>query len=244
MKLTVIGYWGGYPSKDGASSCYMLEKDGYTLVLDMGSGSLMTLQKYKEAADIDAVLLSHYHPDHIADIGVLQHALLVSSYITGISRTVPIYGHIENREAFRKLTHKQTEAKRYIASETLKLGPFFIRFLKTSHPVPCYGVRITDGEHTIVYTADSGFQEEWMTFARDADLLLADCNFYADQNPGNAGHMTSREVGEIASRANVKELILTHLPHYGDHKQLVEEAEKQFNGRIQLAKEGLVWGRY
>ena len=75
MKLTVIGYWGGFPAAEGASSAYMIEKEGFTLLLDMGSGALMTLQKYKKASELDAVILSHYHADHIADIGVLQHAL-------------------------------------------------------------------------------------------------------------------------------------------------------------------------
>src|SRR5699024_7062969 len=114
--------------------------------------------------DIDAVLLSHYHADHIADIGVLQHALLVESYITGVKQTIPLYGHTENREEFQKLNHTYTKAKAYIEREALKLGPFFIRFLKTKHSVSCFGMRITDGESTIVYTADSAFQKEWIPF--------------------------------------------------------------------------------
>lgn len=242
MKLTVIGYWGGYPAEEGASSAYLLEKNGFTIALDMGSGALMTLQKYKKVSALNAVILSHYHADHMADVGVLQHALLVESYITGVIQSVPIYGHIADREAFKQLDHKRTKAVKYTDSETLKIGPFFIRFLETNHPVPCFGMRITDGTHTIVYTADSGFQESWIPFSKDADLLLADCNFYADQKDNDAGHMTSHDVAQIAADAGVKELILTHLPHYGDHTQLVREAGTIFSGDIQLAKEGLIWG--
>src|SRR5690625_4693694 len=93
MRLTIIGYWGGYPAEDEASSMYVLEKDSFMLVLDVGSGGLAKFQKYKSITDIDAVLLSHYHADHIADIGVLQHARLVQSYITGDETVLPMYGH-------------------------------------------------------------------------------------------------------------------------------------------------------
>lgn len=241
MKLTVLGYWGGYPSKDGATSTYLLEKDDYVLLMDIGSGGLMTYQKYRSVTDLDAVLVSHYHPDHIADVGVLQHALLVEAIITGKHKTVPLYGHTEDRDAFRQLNHRYTKATAYTDADPLKIGPFFIRFFKTKHAVPCYGMRITDGKQTIVYTADTAYQREWIAFAKDADLLIADCNFYADQDGGKAGHMTSTEVAYIAKMANVKEVILSHLPHYGDHNQLLEETKQIYDGKIQLASEGLTW---
>lgn len=241
MKLTIIGYWGGYPARDGASSMYIVEKAGFMLVIDAGSGGLSKFQKYRNVTDIDAVLLSHYHADHIADVGVLQHALLVESYITESKKVVPMYGHSEDMHQFEKLNHDYTKAMVYKPENALKIGPFFIRFLKTKHSVPCYGMRITDGTSTIVYTADSAFQEEWYKFSQNADLLLAECNFYSDQDGTEAGHMTSSEVGAIAKKANVKELILTHLPHYGNHENLVKEASEVYKGKIRLASEGMVW---
>src|SRR5699024_6166217 len=160
---------------------------------------------------------------------------------TGNTDVVPIYGHTENRDEFKNLNHKYTKAKPYIERETLKLGPFFIRFIKTTHSVPCYGMRITDGNSTIVYTADTAFHRSWIPFCRNADLLLADCNFYAEQDGSKAGHMTSEEVALIAHESHIGEVILTHLPHYGEHEQLIKEAEQYFTGRIQLAREGLTW---
>lgn len=241
MKLTVIGCWGGYPSKDGASSAYLLEKDDYRLMLDFGSGVLTKLYHYTNVTDIDAVLVSHYHPDHIADIGVLQHALVVENALTNGDKKIKIYGHNENEYEFAQLNHDFTEAVRYDPEEVALIGPFYVRFLKTNHPVPCYGMRITDGTSTIVYTADSAFQEEWIKFCHGADLLLADTNFYAAQAGLDAGHMTSVEVGKVATSAKVNELILTHLPHFGDHKQLINEAAEHFSGKITLAHEGLTW---
>lgn len=241
MKLTVIGYWGGYPAADGATSAYLLEKDNFSLLIDAGSGSLSKLQKYITLSDLNAVILSHYHHDHVADIGVLQYARLVQYYTAGLSDILPIYGHKEDETGFKSLSHELTKGVVYNSAEALEVGPFAITFLKTIHPVPCFGMRITDGKHVIVYTADTSYQETWIEFAKNADLLITDCNFYADQDGHKAGHMTSKEGGMIAEKANVGKLILSHLPQYGDHKQLFQEASQEYKGSIQLAKEGLVW---
>lgn len=241
MKVTVVGFWGGYPHEDGATSTYLIEKDDFTLVIDFGSGALSKLQKYKNVTDIDAVILSHYHADHIADIGVLQHALIVHQFVQGDLKPIPIYGHGEAEIAFSTLTDDYTEGIVYEPDEVLKIGPFFIRFMRTKHSVPCFGMRITDGEHTVVYTADSAYKDEWIPFCIDADLLITDCNFYAGQDAAAAGHMTSEQGATIAKEANVKQLLLSHLPQFGNQEQLVEEAESVFSGNIVLAKEGLVW---
>lgn len=241
MKFTVVGYWGGYPHVDEATSMYLLEKEGFMLVIDMGSASLSKFQKYKNITDINAVVLSHYHTDHIADIGVLQHALLIHHYVKGDVKTVPIYGHMEDEEQFKQLEHDFTEAVAYDPNEELKIGPFSITFIRTKHSVPCFGMRITDGEKTIVYTADSAYQEAWIPFCENADLLIADSNFYKGQKNEKAGHMTSEEVGYIAKQSNVKHLLLSHLPQFGDREKMIDEAKLCFQGEISLAYEGFVW---
>jgi|SRR5690625_178655 len=243
MKVTVVGHWGGYPREGEATSCYLVEKDGFTLVIDMGSGALSQLQMYKHVLDIDAVIISHYHHDHMADIGVLQYARFVHAYLEDMNKILPIYGHQEDAESFYHLTHDFTKGIAYDPDEVLKVGPFMITFLKTNHPVPCYGMRITDGTNIFVYTADTAFQKEWFEFAKDADMLLTDCNFYAYQDGSEAGHMTSVEGAMIAAQANVDELILSHLPQYGDQEQLVIEAQQYFQGKIHLAHKGLIWSK-
>ncbi|QDP39744.1 MBL fold metallo-hydrolase [Radiobacillus deserti] len=238
MKLTVIGFWGAYPEAGGATSSYLLEQDGFSLLVDCGSGALSRLQHVKPVKELDAVLLSHYHQDHIADIGVLQYAWLVQNVMHGTRDILPIYGHQEDPEGFQSLSHEYTKAIGYDPNQTLEIGPFSITFLLTKHPVPCYAMRITDGESAIVYTADSSFQQSFIPFAQSADLLITDCNFYGEQDGSAAGHMTSKEGAEIAKKAGVKTLLLSHLPHHGTHGQLLTEARHYFSGEISLAKEG------
>ena len=137
MKLTIIGFWGGFPAANGASSLYIVEKNDTIIALDFGSGGLLKLQQYKSVDELDAVILSHYHADHNADIGVLQHALLVNFYITGINKKLPIYGHHEDKVQFSLLQSDHTEGIVYNSNDILTIGPFSIRFLKTNHSVPC-----------------------------------------------------------------------------------------------------------
>lgn len=240
MKLTVIGFWGGYPKVNAASSGYLLEQDGVRLLIDCGSGVLAKLQNILHPEELDAVLISHYHPDHIADIGVLQHARLIQGFLGKEMSTLPLYGHQFNQSEFSKLTYKEiTKGIAYDPNRVLNIGPFQVSFLKTDHPVPCYAMRIEAGGKAVVYTADSSFKEPFIDFSKEADILLCECNFYGHQNGKVAGHMTSIEAGKLAKEAMVKQLILTHLPHYGKLSDLVNEASREYPGIIKLAEEFL-----
>ncbi|AEV18064.1 Metal-dependent hydrolase [Geobacillus thermoleovorans CCB_US3_UF5] len=244
MKVTVIGYWGGFPAANEATSAYLFEHDGFCLLVDCGSGALAKLQNYTAVENLDAVIISHYHYDHIADIGPLQYARLIHKNLGADLPVLPIYGHVEDEAAFSRLTHSGiTEGIAYDPNGTLAVGPFSITFMKTVHPVPCYAMRITAGGKTVVYTADSSYIPEFLPFAKGADLLICECNFYAGQNAAPAGHMTSEEAAAIAEGARVGELWLTHLPHVGRHEQLVEEAGRTFRGVIRLARTGLTWAQ-
>ncbi|MYL18401.1 MBL fold metallo-hydrolase [Halobacillus litoralis] len=243
MKVTIIGYWGAYPAAGSATSGYLFEKDGFTLLVDCGSGVLSRLQQYKKVTDLDGVLLSHYHHDHVADIGPLQYAMLVQNTLQETNRKLYLYGHQEDKQQFERLSHQYTEGIGYDPEETLKLGPFIIDFQKTAHPVPCYGMRISDGDNTVVYTADTSYLKEWGTFAENADLLITDTNFYHGMDGRGPGHMTSTEAASIARDAGVDTLWLSHLPHFGDPTRLRQEAQDVFQGTIQLAEEGLSWSK-
>ncbi|WP_064092153.1 MBL fold metallo-hydrolase [Rossellomorea aquimaris] len=240
MKLTVIGQWGGYPKAGEASSGYLLEHNGFKLLLDCGSGVLSNLQNHVEATDLDALLLSHYHPDHVADIGVLQHALLIQYFLGKNNGTLPVYAHAEDKNGFHSLTYKELmKANEYNSQSTLSIGPFTVTFIKTKHPVPCFGMRIEADGKSIFYTADTAYLESFVSFGKDADLLLCECNFYGEMDASNAGHMTSLDAGKLAMKTNVKRLILTHLPHFGDLEQLVTEAKSLYKGEVLLAQKDM-----
>jgi ribonuclease BN (tRNA processing enzyme) len=245
MKLKVIGFWGGFPAVNEATSGYLFESNGYKLLVDCGSAVLSKLQETISLDELDAVILSHYHHDHIADIGPLQYANYVTSILKGSKKILPIYAHTLDREAFDKLTYKDaTKGMEYDPNKSLTVGPFTITFLRTIHPAPCFAMRITDQQSTIVYTADSSFQEAFIPFSVGADLLIAESNFYANQDGTSAGHMNSKEAAYIAEAASVKQLLLTHLPHFGEHDNLVKEAREEYKGQVVLASSGYEWSNH
>ena len=228
MKLTILGYWGGYPTSNEGTSSYLLESDGFHLMIDAGSASLIALENHLNPLELDALLLTHYHADHIADVGVLQYTRQLKRLDNNERRApiLSIYGHQEDQENFKRLTMDRiTEGVAYTKDEKLIVGPFEITFMRTLHPVPCYALRIEE-VHTkkvLVFTADSGYLPQFIPFSKGADVLLADTNLFEGME-NHRVHMTSIEVARIAKEAKIPKLILTHLPQEGDLELLKAQA--------------------
>lgn len=227
MELTILGFMGGYPTNGVGTSAYLLKSDQFHLLIDVGSQAVLALEKHLDPLDLDAVLLTHYHPDHIADLGVLQHVFLLKQRgDSNQNKLLPVYGHTESDLERLRESEGGSRAVDYTGNEAIEIGPFSISFLKTIHPVPCYALAITEKStgKKFVFSADSGYLDEFIPFTQDADLFLADANLFAGQE-GHHAHMTSTEVGEIAEQARVKKLVLTHLPPAGNWNQLLNEAK-------------------
>lgn len=241
MKITVIGHWGAYPEKDEATSCYLLEHASYKLLIDCGSGSLSQLQHFCKLEELDAVILSHYHHDHIADVGPLQYSRMIAKQLNKTNKDLIIYGHAYDQAQFQKLA-KPPYVKSTIFNEksNLKIGPFSVSFFETNHKARCFAMRFEVDGKSLVYSADSSYMESFETFAKSADIFICESSFYAHQNAKPSGHMNSKEAGTIALNANVDTLVLSHLPHFGDHQKLISESMSIFNGEVLLAKKGLV----
>lgn len=238
MKLTVFGHWGGYPVANEGTSSYLMEEAGFKLLIDVGASAVSIMQNYIDPDDIDAAIISHYHPDHVADVGILQHIRLLSQKKEK-PPVLPIYGHKEDERGYSYLEMANvTKAIEYKADDTLEIGPFKVTFLKTIHPVPCYAMRIEAAGKVFVYTADSAYQDSFIPFAESADLLVTDTNFFHDLAGKTKVHMASTEVAKIAKEANVKSLLLSHLPEVGDLEVLKQEAAAIYKGEIALASKG------
>ncbi|TMW71561.1 MBL fold metallo-hydrolase [Alteribacter natronophilus] len=239
MKITVVGFWGGYPETGEATSCYLVEYKGMKVVIDLGSGAVSQLQKYSALKDIDAVVFSHYHADHVADIGVMQYSRVVDLGLGRTSDHLIMYGHQEDQKGYDSLTKEgAAEGLPYSSGQTLQLGEMTFSFAPTDHPVPCYAMRVEAAGRSFVYTADTTYLESLEDFSEGTDLLFAETSFYEGQDASKYGHMNSTEAGRLARKAAVKKLVLTHLPHFGDRDELVTEARKEYDGPVELAASG------
>lgn len=239
MKIIPIGIWGGYPKANEATSSFLLEHDGFHCLIDCGSGVLSSLQNYLPLEKLDAVVISHYHADHIADIGSLQYSRLIQFYLNNPSPMLPIYGHTEDVDHFAKLSYKeQTRGVAISENEAIQIGPFTVTFCRTDHPVYCLALKFTIQNRSIVLTADTGWRDELVDFAKDADLLISEANLYEEHIGVATGHLGGSEAGKLATQANVKQLVLTHLPLHGNIADILEAATQHFDGDAEIAKVG------
>jgi ribonuclease BN (tRNA processing enzyme) len=233
MKVTVLGFYGGYPHNGIGTSGYLIQSGDYNLLLDCGSSVLIELEKIISPLQLDAVLLSHYHSDHIADVGVLQHYWQLASGDKKES-VLPIYANNEDMDNFKKLDwFDDTKGYAYGEQTKLHLGPLDITFYRVQHPVVSYAVKIVErkSKQILVYTGDTRYFEKLTSFCHHADLLITDTNFY-NKHVGVKWHMTAGESGKLAHDSQVKSLLLSHLPQWGDWNQLLKQAKQETGNKI------------
>ncbi len=240
MVITTIGWWGAYPGAGDATAGFLLESEGTSILLDCGSGVLARLQHHIDLQNLDAVILSHYHWDHVADLGCLQYATRIQMDLGRRTSALKIYGPEDDN--FGNLNYLDyTTGCSYRPRTRLRLGPLRFTFCQNIHPDPSFSMRIEKGDRAVVYMTDTGYSEELSDFAAKADLLLCESSLYDEYQGKIPGHLTAGEAGRIASIAQARQLVLTHLPHFGDHRVLVDQARREFNGPVELAANGKCW---
>ena len=243
MKLTVLGAYGPYPAAGGACSGYLLEHEGYTVLIDCGNGVLSRLQQFIEIGELDAVILSHLHSDHISDLFILRYALLFGRERGEIGYPLPVYAPEEPAGEYMRLPYKDVYAVEALAEgHDLVLGPFTFTFLKTEHSIPCYALAVyLGGEKKLVYSADTEYFPALADFARGAGLFLCEANFLEeDLQKGAVNHLTAGQAASLAREADVKTLLLTHLLPFRDPRLYLREAGKTFKD-VEIAQEGMIY---
>lgn len=241
MKLTVIGYWGAFPNKNEATSGYLINSGDYNILVDCGSGVLSAVQNYIDLSKIDAVILSHFHADHISDVYCLQYEAYLSLKINIRKKPLEIYAH-DLDSKFNDLNYKNaTVAKRIDDKTVLNFGDLNVSFKKVTHEVPCFAMRFQENNKVITYSADTEWCNEIIDLSNGADLFICETSLFNNLKGQVSGHLTAGEVGKVANMSKVKKLLLTHFPHYGNLEQLVAESKEEFKGKIYKAKTGLIF---
>ena len=242
MRLTIVGCSGSIPGPQSLASCYLLEHDGFRIVVDLGHGSLGVLQQHIALTDIDAIVLSHLHADHSIDLTALYVAHRYGPYdFTG---RLPVYGPSDTAERLATaygMKDPQGMKGSFDFHElpaTASIGPFRVRAERVAHPVETYAVRFAAGDRSLVYSGDTGPCRAIDELARDADLLLCEASFVHGENNPTDLHLTGREAGQLAREAGVGRLVVTHVPPWNDAQVAMAEAGSVFDGEIDLATPG------
>jgi ribonuclease BN (tRNA processing enzyme) len=245
MRLTVVGCSGSFPGPDSAASCYLLEADGFRLVVDMGNGSLGALQRFAPLFGIDAVLLSHLHADHCVDL--YSYSVARAYPPAGPQPSIPVYGPAGTAERIGQIHGPGGDpglVKRFafetLAPGAMRIGPFDIALAHMNHPVETFGFRFTNAGRSLVYTGDTGETEAVPALASGADVFLSEAAFLDGPNLPPDLHLTARQAAGYAHRADVGRLVLTHLQPWNAADDAREEAASGFAGALDVAVAGQV----
>ncbi len=209
MLLTVLGCYGPYPAAGAACSGYLLQEGDTKVLLDCGSGVISRLRYYCEPRELAAVVVSHLHGDHAADLSVLRYALL----ITGKNRgPLPVYAPAEPEEEFARLSYREfMQANVVQPGQKLQIGNMRFTFAAGVHPFPSHIVRVESGGKVLVYSGDTGYFPALAETAASADIFLCEANYLRhDIEEGNLNHLAAFQAAEAAREAGVKRLVLTH----------------------------------
>jgi ribonuclease BN (tRNA processing enzyme) len=249
LRLTVVGCAGSFPSPDAPASCYLVEvprpgESDLRLVLDLGNGALGPLQRLVGVHEVDAVLLTHLHPDHFLDLCGLSVALRY--HPAGVpARRLPVYGP---RGTFERLQQASGDESRHLSEvfdvrewspgTAVGFGAATVTPVRVNHPVESYGLRVEARGAVLSYTGDTDSCPALRDLARDADLFLAEASFQEDRDAVRDVHLTGLRAGTAAADAGAHRLLLTHLPVWTDPAVVLAEARRSFGPGVEVVAAG------
>lgn len=241
MRLTVLGTDGGFTGAGGVNSGYLVREGDFTLWVDAGTGTLARLLERVDLLDVDAVFVSHEHPDHFVDLVPFHVArqfhperppeLPVYSTPGALGRLVALEPSIRDAGLF---------ALRPVEpGATLEVGPFRLTTRAMAHSVPALGVRIEADGASLAYSGDTGPTDELVAIAKDADALVVEATWLDRLDGLPPLHMTGADAGQHAARADVDRLVVSHFWPTLDRGEITRRASQAFGDDAIRAESGL-----
>jgi ribonuclease BN (tRNA processing enzyme) len=243
LKVRILGCQGPYPGPDGATTGLLLQNDQGNVLIDCGSAVTAEMFKHIKIAELNGVIITHHHADHVSDIPVLRYAVMINRITGARKEPLTIYANKEPLAEFQALPFMDhVKAEPLDSNSTLELCGIKFTFADTVHSIPCLAVSAEYKGKRFVFSGDSGPSAELERLATGADFFLCEASWlHKDKGNPKIGHLTAREVGEIGKRTGVKKLCLTHLyPEYNPY-ELQQEAEAAFGREVLVAEKGAVF---
>ena len=243
MKLTVIGCSGSFPGPESAASCYLVEHGNCRIVLDVGSGSFGPLQRFVDPADVDAVVLSHLHPDHCMDL--TGWFVARTHYPSRPTALLPVLGPAGTANRLARAfdmpldpgMHGEFDFRDHV--DVTEIGPFRIRTTRVVHPTPTFAIRVEAGGVALVFSGDTAPTQALVNLSQGADLALFEATWVDGEEHPAGLHLTAGEAGRHAAAAGVDQLVLTHLVPGQDRQRAFAAARLTFDGGLTLAEPGV-----
>ena len=235
MRLHLLGINGPFPESRGATSGYLLESGDSLFQFDLGSGVLAGLTALAAPESVSALLVSHWHFDHTADIPVLMYRL------QALNRVLKVFGPPDPDAALYRLVRSVPcfDFTEVSPGQAFTTGGAGIRVCAARHPVPAVGYTLSDGTVTFGYTGDTNTLPSLAEDYRGCSFLLADGLFTRDTWSESKPHLSAELAARLASESEAGSLVITHLNPFIPRPVLLQEARAVYP-RVQLAEAGAV----
>ena len=239
LSLTVLGCSGSYAAAGEACSGYLVQSAETNIWVDCGPGTLANLQENVALDQVDAIVVSHHHPDHCAELPVVYNAY---KYFTAVAEIRVITTSDVRRvtDAFQPDRDSSDVFGWEIVADgsNVEVGDIAISFSRTDHPVETLAMRFRCGEESIVYTSDTGRNWSISDLGLGANIVLGEGTLLDDNADPNIPHISCRHLAVEANEAQARRLIVTHVPPGSDPSKHLEEAATVFEGQVELATTG------
>jgi ribonuclease BN (tRNA processing enzyme) len=248
MRITVLGKSPAWQDADGACSGYLVQGGGQTVLLDCGPGVFAKLRRHVDYVDVDAIVITHLHADHVLDLVPYASGLRYGTAGAARPRLIAPPGALEAFAGMCAATAMTAEhielafdVTIYDPADTVALGGLGVRFQPVPHFIPANAVEIADGGARFTFSADCGPNDELCAFASGTDLLLIEATLPRPDGDGTRGHLTPEEAGEHGARAAAKRVVLTHFSDELGADWAREEGTRGFGAPVETAREGAVY---
>lgn len=243
MQVRTIGCWTPYPRTLEACSGYLVTSDNSHLLLDCGHGVSAQLARWLPAEQLDAVIISHFHPDHYADLYAVRHMIRSALFLGKRQQPLPVYIPAEPAHLYEEFAAMpELQVNTLTTSSSFMIGDIQFQPFAGRHSLPSFGFRVENQNRSLVYTGDTSFSQSLMEQVRKGtDLLLSECTLTAAEGEisQQLGHLTTIEVGRMAREGGVEVLLATHFwPGY-EVRMLQREIEQEYQGKLIMAAHDL-----
>lgn len=242
MDLVVLGAGPAYTDRIGATgAAYLLRHPEGSLLLDLGQGSFPRLAAELAPTSLDAILITHLHPDHFVDLVPLRHYLRWHLSPPGRVRVLGPAGladRLDGLHAEPGFTAVALDVEA-LGPGSLRIGPFEILAGLVTHTTESYGIRVAVGDGpALVYTGDCGRAEDLDALVRRGDVLLSEVSFGPGPVPSDAAHLDGPAVGRLAARTGAGSVLLTHLLMGQDRDATIASVRAEFERPVRFVDPG------
>ncbi len=248
ISLDVIGAGPAYTDRPGSTGASYLVRSGPTaILLDLGQGSFPRLAGRIEPSSLDAVVVSHLHPDHFIDLVALRHYL---TWEFDPTRRVRVVGPAGLEQRLDALHDEEGFCAHALDIEAVRpgslvIGDLAVEAARVQHTSNSHAYRVSvdhgaDGPG-LVYSGDCGRADDLDVLVRAGDTLLSEVSFGPGPVPSGAEHLDGPAVGALAARTGVARVLLTHIQMGFEPDATIASVKELFDGPVELVEPGMTF---